>query len=215
MLMPGDAQVQFRNARRFRSPRQRLHGGPATHRDTGFDQCPQQIAQHRIEYLLGQRLPSRQPKRRRKFLGDPDPQTVGHVAPGSVPLIGDRNRCLHHPARAPVHIKLAAGKPAQIGRIGCVEKQQRRFPLRGRNIEQDITGRILQCASQNRLVRRPPKQRRDRFQEGSVCGGPPGVPACSIPTPFPQPRSLLRPPPRRPLVSDPGWRRDRRHGMSE
>ena len=46
---------------------------------------------------------------------------------GTVALVGELDRRLQHRAARAIHIELAARKPAEVGRIGGIEQQQRRL----------------------------------------------------------------------------------------
>src|SRR5579872_5156549 len=57
-------------------------------------------------------------------------------ASAAIALVGERDWSLHHRPAASIHVELAARKPAEVGRIGRIEKQQRGLPAG--NVEVDL-----------------------------------------------------------------------------
>src|ERR1035437_10192378 len=115
----------------FRAPRQRLDRTRAANRDPVLHQRVQKIQEQVIEHLLGQRLVAGQPEGSGEFLADGEPHGVKLRLAAAIALIGQRHRRLHDASRAPVHVELAAREPAQVGRIGGIEEQQRALAHRG------------------------------------------------------------------------------------
>src|SRR5579885_3010324 len=148
--MPAATSVARPDA--FRPPGQRLHHRAAAHRHAGLRQRVQKIEQQRVKDLLGEGLLAGQPERVRQFFGDAHAQGVRLRAPRAVPLVGYADGRLHHAPRAPVHVKLAPRKPAQIGGIRGIEQQQGGLPAGSAQVERQRALGVFQLSLETRLV---------------------------------------------------------------
>src|SRR5688500_12383634 len=71
----------------------------------------------------------------------------------AITLIGEGQRSLHHRAGAAIHIILAAGNAAEVGRIGGVEQQKRGLPIGCAQVKLDASLPVLGASLEAGLTR--------------------------------------------------------------
>ena len=105
-----------------------------------------------------------EPERYGKFLIDLQPDSIRQRATAPVMLVGDLDGRLQNGPRNSVHVKLAAGEPPQIGRIGRIEQQQRSLTVFRRQFQQHAPLLIFEFEFEARLARDVLDELRVQFQ---------------------------------------------------